>query len=299
MLKGVYPEKLTRAARYLGERLEALGVPVVSPFQFSQLVWRIYAEADGRKLYLRDARPAKEDITRLRNNLKKNGVIGLDRDYGARIIRILANADLPAEGIVCLADPTIHVSHQSAMQRWGLTNRRPEALILTRPDRVEALRRLDDYMERHLLEGEESLFSLKLMAHPDTVRHRPIHIHETKSAGASIESRGDHVRLSTIGQTFLDMLQKPDLCGGMGHVLEVWEEHAALYLGEIVRAVDTASSPLVKSRAGYILEERLALAHPGIEPWKALGQRGSSRKLDPTKAFAPAYSETWMISLNA
>ena len=113
-----------------------------------------------------------------------------------------------------------------------------------------------------------------------------------------LTSRGSSVRLSTIGQTFLDMLQKPDLCGGMYHVLDVWEEHAETYLNDIVAAVETASSGIVKSRAGYILEERQGLHHPGIERWKVSGQRGGSRKLDPAKEFAPTFSATWMISLN-
>jgi len=113
-----------------------------------------------------------------------------------------------------------------------------------------------------------------------------------------LKNRSNDVRLSSIGQTFLDMLQKPDLCGGMSHILDIWEEHAETYLDEIVAAVDTTTSGLVKSRAGYILEERLELNHPGVGPWKALGQRGGSRKLDPSKEFTPTFSETWMISIN-
>ena len=82
------------------------------------------------------------------------------------------------------------------------------------------------------------------------------------------------------------------------HVLDVWEEHASTYLEDVVAVVDRTTKPLLKSRAGYILEERLGLTHPSIERWKEFGQRGGSRKLDPTVDFASIYSETWMISLN-
>jgi predicted transcriptional regulator of viral defense system len=94
------------------------------------------------------------------------------------------------------------------------------------------------------------------------------------------------------------MLQKPAICGGMAHVIEVWQEHAAIYLNEIVTSIDKATSGLVKSRAGYLLEVKMGLRHEMIEKWKLLGQRGSSRKLDPSKPFASTFSETWMISIN-
>ena len=123
-------------------------------------------------------------------------------------------------------------------------------------------------------------------------------MYTARSSGISLTSRGTNMRLSTIGQTFLDMLQKPDLCGGMSHVLEVWEEHAAPYLNQIVPTIDTSKSGLVKSRAGYILQEYLGLEHPDIEKWKAFSQQGGSRKLGPSTKFAPTYSETWMTSIN-
>ena len=294
----VFSEKLTRVGRYVSDRLEQRGLPVLTPFDFFRIIWRMYQGAQGKKLYLRRDAPTQEDYTRLRANLKNTGIVGADRDYGARIIRVLTISDLPAEEIVCLIDPTVYVSHLSAMQRWGLTNRRPEALMLTRPERMTATAALREYTRQHLDAGEDNPFPLRRITHPERVRRRPLRIHETKIVGAHIQSRSAHMRLTTIGQTFLDMLQKPELCGGMGHVLDVWAAHAETYLDEIVSAVDDAASPLVKSRAGYILEERLGLVHASVQPWKALGQRGSSRKLDPAKGFAPTFSATWMISLN-
>ena len=293
-----HPRRLTLAGSYLAQLLEENGKPVLSRFDFFRIIWRMYRESSGKRLYLRGDKPGRGDYDRLKSILRKAGVIGTDRDYGARVIRVLSISDLPAEDIICLADPTCYISHLSAMQRWGLTDRSPEALVLTRPDRKTAAERLLAYRTEVVGDDEASSFPLPIVGHPARVRGRPVRICESRAAGAFLKNRGSDVRLSTIGQTFLDMLQKPNLCGGMPHVLDAWEEHAETYLDDIVAAVDTATGGLVKSRAGYILEDRQGLHHRGIERWKAFGQRGGSRKLDPAKDFVPTFSETWMISLN-
>lgn len=278
--------------------LQEIGKPVLPSFEFFRIVWRMYRESSRKGLHLRRSTPSHVAYARLRSSLRKAGAIGTDRDYRARVIRVLSVSDLPAEDIVCLVDPTCYVSHLSAMQRWGLTDRSPGALLLTRPDRKTAAGQLLAYRTEALGEDEVNAFPLPIVGHPARVRGRDLRILESKTAGAWVKTRGSDVRLATIGQTFLDMLQRPELCGGMPHVLDAWEEHAETYLDEIVAAVDTAASGLVKSRAGYILKERQGLHHPGIERWKEYSQRGGSRKLDPANNFAPTFSETWMISLN-
>ena len=300
MEPGSHPRKrkLTRAGSYLAGLLQENGKPVLTSFEFFRIIWQMYRESSGKRLYLRSNTPKREDYARLKSSLREADVIGADRDYRVRVIRVLSISDLPAEDIICLVDPTCYISHLSAMQRWGLTDRSPEALVLTRPDRKTAAEQLRAYRAEALGENEANSFPLSIVGHPARVRSRDIRICESKSAGAFLKNRGSDIRLATIGQTFLDMLQQPDLCGGMSHVLDAWEEHAETYLDDIVATVDTATSGLVKSRAGYILEERQGLHHPGIESWKAFGQRGGSRKLDPAKDFAPTFSETWMISLN-
>lgn len=258
----------------------------------------MYSSPDRKNLYLREEAPTAETYARLRLNLKKARILAPDRDYGSRLFRIIGSPDLPADDIVCLADPTCYISHLSALQRWGLTNRTPQALIITRPDRQSSLQILKQIMREETGSDETPPVPLRHTSHPEQVRRRKIIVYDTKTAGSQVQVRGSQARLATIGQTFLDTLQKPDYCGGMPYVLEVWHAHAQTYRNEIIEAVDAAESGLVKSRAGYILEERLGIRDPRIEQWKALGQRGSSRKLDPSAPFASTFSETWMISLN-
>ena len=295
----VHTQKMTRASRHLEDLLEKHARPVITPVRFYGLIRQMYQESHDKKLYLRKSDPSIDDYHRLKRILKHAGIVRIDRDYKTRALRILAISDRTTEEIVCLIDPTCHVSYLSAMERWGLTNRSPKALMLSRPDRKTALDKLRRHRQNILGEHHDTkFFPLHLIKHPTLVRGGRVKMYMTKLAGANLTIRDSDVRISTIGHTFLDMLQKPDLCGGMPHVLEVWEQHAATYLDSIVAAVDTASSGLVKCRAGYILQEYLGLDHFRISNWKAFSQRGGSRKLDPSQDYAPIYSETWMISIN-
>jgi predicted transcriptional regulator of viral defense system len=108
------------------------------------------------------------------------------------------------------------------------------------------------------------------------------------------------MRVATIGRTFLDMIREPELCGGIYHVLEVYAEYAQRYLRLIVDVIDRHGSKIDKVRAGYILDERLELPHANstIESWRALVQRGGSRKLQANAPYSSRFSEKWCLSIN-
>ena len=292
----VRSRKLTRAEKYLLDLLIEIGQPAVTHYTFFRSIQVMYRE--GKSLYLRRESPILKDHLRYVRNLYIAGAIRNDLDYGNRLIRVLDISEQSTEEVVCLADPLCYVSHLSAMHRWGLTDRSSKALICTRPDRKTSTVKLMNIMSNHPDGLPPSRLRMKYIKHPDSVRNRQIYMSESKYAGTTVNIPGTGVRLSTIGQTFLDMLQYPKMCGGMPHVLEIYEEHAEFWFEEIVDSVDSATSRIVKCRAGYILEERLGLGHKKIESWKTLVQRGGSRKLDPSEPFSPDFSETWMISLN-
>lgn len=272
------------------------GQSVVTYYTFFRLMQTMYKERKG--LYLRREIPTVEDHYRYLRKMCRANVIRPDNDYGKRLIRVLDIPGQSAEEIVCTADPLCYVSHLSAMHRWGLTNRSPKSLICTRLHRKALTAQLFDMMTSHPDGLPPERCRMKYVSHPATVRNRPIYMVESKKPGTAVYLRGTSIRIATIGQTFLDMLQYQKLCGGISHVLDVYDEYADVWLEEIVDSVDSVNNNLVKSRAGYILEERLGLEHVKIDSWKASAQRGGSRKLDPSKPYVPKYSEDWMISLN-
>lgn len=218
--------------------------------------------------------------------------------------RIGLVSDAPADEIVCISDQFCYISHLSAMQRYGITDRRPEALSITQMNRKLAKELLAEKTKgdfRKLKETEvENVYVPKAYVthHPTRARRRPIHTSTTSNYGEWRAIKGTHVRVSAIGQTFADMLSEPDLCGGMFHVLGCWDRHAKVYFEEIVSNLDINAHDIQKVRAGYILEERLGIADRRVLAWKAFAQRGGSRVLDPGAPFESKYSKDWMISLN-
>ena len=292
--------KLTRVAQALVERLEARDTSVLTDYQLFHLHRDLYKNPDG--LYLRANVLSAPNYRTTRNLLLRANVIQRDRDYNSTF-QILTKQDMPAEEVACSVDPFCYVSHLSAMQIYGLTNRRAEALHLTMPDKKHLREMINEKMKSdygaELGElPENCVYPLNTVHHPSAVRKRNLDILQSVHYGRFLQKRGSQVRIATIGQTFLNMLEEPQKCGGMSYVLDVWQEHAQTYLDEIITSVDSASKSIQKVRAGYILNEMLNIDKPGIMRWLDFAQRGGSRVLDSSKPFKNEYSEKWMLSIN-
>lgn len=249
---------------------------------------------------------SRAEFSRLRNRLIRNEVIEADTDFRSGVFRLVGAPALAAEAACCLVDPFCYVSHLSAMQHYGLTDRNPTELSLTTPElsvwnahRDERMRAdLEETLQFDVKLGHAEWVTLVRYGFAEEIRGRRVARHETKYPDATVAIRDTPIRIATIGRTFVDTLADPVWCGGMNHVLDVWAESAATYLEEIVAAVDRSSSAIVKVRAGYLLQERLRLTHPKVDTWKIFAGRGSSRKLDPERPFDARHSEAWMLSLN-
>lgn len=291
--------KMTRLGEALMEMLHAQPKPLLTNYELYRETWKIYKRDNVP--YLRGDVPSKEVFRRVRALLREEGVIRHDSDYSA-LWRIIAKPDAASEDIICSVDPHCYVSHMSAMQRYGITNRRPEALCLTQPTPELRRQKLNAIMQDEygaaLQEFADDIERAKALSHPSSVRGRPVTFHATKFFGDHIQVKGGFSRIATIGQTFLDMLEIPDRCGGIAHILDVWVEHAPIYLEEIISRVDASDKAILKVRAGYILDECLGIDEPRVGAWLRYAQRGSSRVLNAGKPFSAAHSEKWMLSIN-
>lgn len=292
-------KKTTHLSSALANNLFKLDKPIISSYELFLEIWKIYKQGDTK--YLRGEYPSFDVFYRTRGLLVSTGVLSVDNDY-PRLDRVTKVSDLPADEIICLADPYCYISHLSAIQRYGLTDRRPRDLHITqlthKAIKDDQKKRIDNDLADFPSGAEIEFPKLLATHHPKKVRKRTLNVTTTKNFGEWIKLRGSQARVSTIGQTFLDTLDHPELCGGMNHVLDIWKEHAKTYIEEIIAKIEETDKSILKVRAGYILEEQLGIKDNRILVWKQFAQRGGSRVLDPTKKFANTYSEDWMLSLN-
>lgn len=279
-------------------------MPIVTTYQLFNQMRGLYQS--GRKLWLRETFPDKKKLDRVRRELVELNVLTPDKDFQMGVYRIVDNSDCSAEEIIGIIEPFGYISHLSAMARYGLTDRRSKALQLTLPDTKmgKELWRREFFEKDYTEEERKSLDRSQIISpsprsnFPEKVRGQEISIKRTAHLASSQSIRGSLARIETVGQVFASMLEDPDLCGGMKHVVEVWEEHAKVYLNDIIEAVEARPKGITKVRAGYLLNEMLGIQDSRIESWTQYAQRGGSRLLDPSSPFESTFSEKWMLSLN-
>lgn len=278
---------------------------LVTRYRLGVIIHRLYLEKvyGGENLdKLAKQYANATDLNRIIRNLEASAILQDHPNFPGKAYRLLGGKDENPEDTACIIDPFSYVSHLSAMSYHGLTNRLPSKLFLSSPDpkkwkelaHAQMVKDLGEYFESYSEEGLPLLTRLKF----GKIGRTEIHRTNSTRLGAFKTVRGRSMRVSTVGRTFLDMLQSPQLCGGMRHVIEVFREHAGNYLMPIVYEVDHYGGPIDKVRAGYILDELIGIGNDTSTRWTEFASRGGSRKLDPSEEYFPKWSEKWQLSLN-
>lgn len=204
--------------------------------------------------------------------------------------------------ILCAIDPFAYISHLSAMEYHGLTDRFSKILYATRPSFSAWKNQAGERMKKDLGDQLSSYRSsgLPLLSRQNlaSIGKTSIHFKERTQLGAFRHVSGSTLRVSTIGRVFLDMSREPKLCGGIQHVLDVYRKEAQRYVKLIVDEVNIHGTAIDKVRIGYVLTEVCQLHHATIDTWVNFAQRGGSRKLDPDNDYVYEHSERWMLSIN-
>lgn len=211
------------------------------------------------------------------------------------------NKPLPME-VACSVDPFAYVSHLSAMEYHGVTDRFPKILYLSTPPDREWKEQAAARMDKDLKELKGGYLAAKLPAlrfqKLERIDGMRVELMRRSHRGAFKTIKSPSIRVAMVGRTFLDMLREPELCGGMQHVVDTYREYAIKYLKLITDEVDKHGTSIEQARAGYLLETVCGLSAPLIDAWASKVQRGGSRKLDPQAEYAPVFSERWALSVN-
>jgi len=299
---------MSKARRYIAHKLLDASLPIVTIDHITLTIGSMYELGNRKGLFLRGQEPNVRDVKRYTRQLLANKDIYLTARKG--VYRVAGQEPLSTQEMISLADPFIYVAYLSAMQRWGITNRNSKKFIFARPNKniIKALKQttfhdheVDSYYDEAPIQLATSHHSLSRIL--DRRGSKNIQIVETNTPAQTMWLGGEHTRISTQASTFVDMLYRAELCGGMAHVIEVWETHIierrALVLNKLIDIIDLASSPILKVRAGYLLSEHMNIQNDKVTSWKKFASRGGSRKLDPDKPYINRFSKDWMISLNA
>ncbi|MCG7984534.1 type IV toxin-antitoxin system AbiEi family antitoxin domain-containing protein [Candidatus Thiodiazotropha endoloripes] len=295
--------KLTKA---LSLSIFELNQPVITYYQLAVIVHNLYISKSFRGeniLSIRRDYANSRNLNEVLNQLQDDGILDAFRGFPKQsVFSILGRSDATSGEVACSVDPFCYLSHLSAMEYHGLTNRIPSKLFLSSPGRNLwknfAHKRMEKDLKNSLSIYRDNKLPELRKIRMEKIRKTIVNRHNSIHLGAYKNVRGKKLRVSTLGRTFLEMLREPELCGGMPHVLDVFSEFAETYLKLIVDEIDIHGTPIDKVRAGYILEERIGLNNPIFDKWIIYAQRGGSRKLDPSNEYIPDFSEKWCLSIN-
>ena len=283
--------------------------PIVTAYQLGLIIFRLYATKiyQGIKLScLMRELPQYNDYKYIVQELMTSGVLKNSSEAAHKeIFAVLSQNIFSAGEIACCIDPFCYVSHLSAMEYHGLTDRFPKMLFLSAPETRKWKQLVEEKMKKDIGTSfktymDSDLPKLKRLRLTKIARKMiSVQTSTNYNSGAYIVVQGKALRVSSIGRTFLDMIRDPDLCGGIYHVLDVYERYAGRYLRLILDEVQQHGKHIDKVRVGYILDERLHLSDQIIETWRAGSvQRGGSRKLSAKDPYMPVFSEKWDLSIN-
>ncbi|MBU4337793.1 MAG: hypothetical protein KJ548_14620 [Actinobacteria bacterium] len=286
--------------------LGELNQPVVSKYHLGVILFHLYSTTSHRGNPISGLKlkyPDSPSFNYHLNKLLNLGIITPTIKLRSSVFNILGKESNSPGEIACSIDPFTYISHLSAMEYHGITDRLPKILYLSTPEQKKWRSFAQDRMHKDLKDNFDIYINNRLPQLTrigfDKIGSINVHRHSSLHYGAYKNVKDSQLRVSTIGRTFLDMIRAPDLCGGIYHVIEVYQEYSHSHLNLIIDEIDRHGKSIDKVRAGYILEEKCNIRNnPSVESWKKYVQRGGSRKLDSAQEYSPTYSERWCLSLN-
>lgn len=298
------PQQKITLGKALANELARIPQPVITSYQLGRLIFNAYItnSIGSENLSLKKNIPDKKQYNDALKTMVDAGVLSNVSGLSGKFFKVLGKPDVSPEEIICSIDPFCYISHLSAMEYHGITDRLPRTIFVSSPPpsdwRVHAIELMKKELKEQYTLYTEKGFPQLTRPRPEKIAGKLIEYKNNSHMGAYKNVQGRALRVATIGRTFLDMLREPELCGGIQHVTDVYKEYAKQYLRLIIDEIDMHGNGIEKARAGYILENQVEITDPRVDEWQKTVQRGGSRKLDPSAEYSSFFSERWALSLN-
>jgi predicted transcriptional regulator of viral defense system len=298
--------KKTPVFKALSLAIENTKLPIITLYQVSVLLCELYFAKvfQGNKVDIRRLNfPDRAYLFKQIRSLDKLGILHPNKNFPKNsVYSIFGRQIISPEETVCFVDPFAYISHLSAMEYHGLTDRLPNDIFYSTPPPKEwkefAQKKMYEDCKNFLDEYITSGLPLLTKIAFTKINKRPIRKYSSIHQGAFKNIKDRYLRVSTIGRTFLDMLREPRFCGGINHVIDIFKKYGPQYKDLIISEFDRQGNLIEKARVGFILEEFCKITDQKIEAWALRVQRGGSRKLDPYSEYNSNYSERWCLSIN-
>lgn len=245
-----------------------------------------------------------KDYTLNIDRLFRAGVVepldGEELESQAKIFSISGKQKYNTQEVLCVIYPYGYLSHISAMEWYGITDKIPKIVRYTVCSRIEWKNRfLSEFVDK-FGSIENAVFIPTYPKREFRLDRKDVFIVSESAVYEPLQVKGSPIRVSSIGKTFIDMLRRPELCGGDEHVFDVYCEHGQRYAKNIIHALEMYGRKIDKARVGFMLDKVLGVKDIKLNEWRKESnlERGSSKKLSPNKPFSSIYSEEWSLSLN-
>jgi predicted transcriptional regulator of viral defense system len=275
--------------------------PVITEYEIAKYMFAIYKTKEYNGTKIGKISKNEPDYFVVRNNILDMESFGVIQRIQSLPIFSLKSQNFPsAQQVVCTANPCSYIAYLNAMEWHGITDRIPKTMQVVTCSQAAFKKLVSSDLTKEFPEATDlKMLIPKRLVELPKIDGKEFIFHQKRDFKLPKEqSDSGGIRVPSIGDTFLDMLKKPEFCGGFNHVLDVYKEYGSEYLPLITKAVNKNGNAIDKARAGYILEEVLGISHKLIDKWKESVSRGGSRKLIASKPYKPVFSETWCISIN-
>lgn len=285
--------------RILEEGLAPEGRRVVSDWR-AQLLFRRHAFESSGGHDLSQFRTLAKTRVHLDRLVQSQDLLLLDKDACLyQVLSPYASKDPVLDWELLMeANPYCAVAFYSAMVFHHLTEDFPKGIHAMIPGQTP------DWLPPGITDVDLEM-STNLPAHSrrvEKLRDVPVEWHVIKNFDGVREYHTFTypVRATTLERTILDGLAHPEWCGGLESVFRAWRKAKdTIKIHTLVDLVDAINKPLLRQRAGFVMET-LGITSPNLEAWTKKAITGGSSKLLGTAPFVKeGYSERWQLSINA